>query len=137
MMAACRFVGGGSLDGAALDMPADAATAVTIDRAGQSWYALDDSEDVYRFIGYGREGEIMSRLSRAFSEAARQQQEEIDEALKPKGCGSCGQTFGSAGAFAVHYQDGPGSRCLVGDARGQLVDRDGVLCLPGSDVSRR
>jgi hypothetical protein len=132
------FTGGGSLDGAALDMPAGVATAVTIDRSGQSWYALDDTGMyVFRFIGYGQEGEIMGRLSREYREAARQQQEAIEAALRPKGCGSCGQTFGTMAAYLIHFEDQEGSRCLPPGARGQLAERDGVWCIRNSDAARR
>ena len=63
--------------------------------------------------------------------------EAIEAAMRPVGCRSCGQTYGSSGAYLVHFEQGEGSRCLTGDARGQLVDVDGVYCLPGSDAARR
>jgi len=137
-MITCRFTGGGSMDGAVRDMPAGVATAVTVDReGGRSWYELDDRDSVYWFIGYGPEGEIMSRFSRAFSEAARREQEAIAEAMKPKSCRSCGQTFGTMGAYLVHFEAQEGSRCLPPGARGQLAERDGVWCIRNSDAARR
>jgi hypothetical protein len=63
--------------------------------------------------------------------------EAISEALAPRGCGSCGMTFGSASAWTVHFEAGPGSRCLPPGARGQLAEVDGVWCTRGSDASRR
>jgi len=57
--------------------------------------------------------------------------EAIEEAMRPKGCRSCGRTFGNNAAWTIHLEHGgPGSRCLPGDAYGQLVDVDGVwVCL--------
>lgn len=137
--ALCRFTGG-SMDGAVRQVPEGVTTAATIERDGtRSWYELDDTGPggVFVFIGHNTTGEVMSRFSKAFSEAARQQREAVAEALRPKGCGSCGQTFGTMGAYLVHFETGEGSRCLPPGARGQLAERDGVWCLPGTDAARR
>lgn len=61
------------------------------------------------------------------AEAARQQAA-IEQVLKPRGCSACGGIYGSASAWTVHFEQGEGSRCLPGDARGQLVEVDGVWC---------
>jgi len=58
--------------------------------------------------------------------------EAAEEAARPKSCGRCGRTFGNATAWTVHFEQGPDSRCLPGDAYGQLVQVDGVWCLPGT-----
>lgn len=63
--------------------------------------------------------------------------DELAEALKPRGCGSCGGFYGSASAYTVHFEQGEGSRCLPGDAHGQLEQVDGVWVLPWSDTARR
>ena len=60
----------------------------------------------------------------------------IEAAMRPRGCGRCGRTFGSGAAYAVHFESGEGSRCLEGDARGQLISVSGVWCIPGSDAAR-
>jgi hypothetical protein len=39
-------------------------------------------------------------------------------------------------AYGVHFEDGEGSRCLDGDARGQLEERDGAWILVGSGADR-
>ena len=66
----------------------------------------------------------MGKLAQAFSAearaAARAEQEAVAEAQRARGCLSCGGTYVGS-AFEVHFQDGPGSRCLPGDARGQIV----------------
>lgn len=131
-----EFTGGGSLDGAVLDVPPGVGGVVTIDRSGQSWYAIDATgpHHVFRYIGYGREGEIMGRLARIFSEAARQQQEAIDQASKPKGCARCGLTFATPAAYQVGHE---GGQCLGPGARGQLVDVSGIWALRGTDAARR
>jgi hypothetical protein len=67
------------------------------------------------------------------SKAARAERDAIAEALKPRGCGSCGLTMGSASAWTVHFEHGPGSRCLPPGARGQLAEVDGVWCTRGSE----
>jgi hypothetical protein len=67
----------------------------------------------------------------------QQWREAIEEAMRPAGCPQCGATYGSSSAYLVHFEAGPGSRCLPGDARGQLIEIDGVYCTPGSDAARR
>jgi len=64
-------------------------------------------------------------------ERTAREQEAIEAARQPKGC-RCGRTFGNAAAWTVHFENGPGTRCLPDDARGQLVEVDGVWCLPGA-----
>ena len=66
----------------------------------------------------------------------RTEQEAIEAALRPRGCGRCGRTFGNGTAYAVHFESGEGSACLPGDAYGQLEQVDGVWIVPGSDASR-
>lgn len=61
----------------------------------------------------------------------------VTEAQRPRSCRACGRTFGSLAAWTIHFEAGPGSRCLPDDARGQLVLIDGVLCLPGSGAAGR
>ena len=82
----------------------------------------------------------MAGIIRRMTEAARRaadQQDAVDEAMKPRGCPDCGQTFGSAGAFTVHRSgDWPGG-CMPPGALGQLQERDGVWVIPGSDAARR
>lgn len=132
-MPALVFTGGGSLDGAAADVPAAVVTAVTIDRGGSvSWYARRGGE--FGFIGFGEKGSAVGKILRAFSASARRDQADIDEALKPRGCGWCGGVYGTAASFQVHRDDG---RCLPGDACGQLTDIDGVWFLPWADAARR
>lgn len=136
---ACRFVGG-SLDGAVRQVPAGVTTAATTERDGtRSWYELDDSDPAgtFRFVGLNTTGETMSKLSRAFSEAARRDREAIEEAMRAKSCRSCGRVFGSTGAYMIHFEDGEGTRCLSDGARGQLQEVAGVWVLPGSDAARR
>jgi hypothetical protein len=136
-MRTARFTGGGSMDGAELEVPRGVGAAVTIERdGGKSHYALDD-QGVFRFAGLNETGRAMSKIMRAFSEQARAEREQLEAAMRPVGCRGCGATFGSRGAYITHFEQGEGSRCLPGDAHGQLVDRDGVWCLPGSDVARR
>jgi HK97 family phage major capsid protein len=64
------------------------------------------------------------------------EQEAIEAAARPKGCGRCGRTFGNSTAYSVHFESGPGTRCLPGDAYGQLIEVSGVWCVPGSDTAR-
>lgn len=134
---ALRFRGGGSLDGAELELPPGITSVVTTKRDGtRSYYELDDS-GAFSFAGLNNQGATMGKIMRVFSEAARAEREAIEAAMRPVGCRSCGRTYGSRSAYLVHFQAGEGSRCLDGDARGQLVERSGVYCLPGSDASRR
>ena len=137
-MGACRFVGG-SLDGAMREVPAGVTTAVTLDRGGsRSWYAADGDGETLQFIGFGTRGQAMGKIIRAIAEAAQRDREAIDEALKPRGCRSCGLTFGSAAAWRVHFEGQPGAGCLPPGAFGQLQQNDaGVWCIPGSDAARR
>jgi hypothetical protein len=69
--------------------------------------------------------------------APRTEQEAIDEALKPRGCGTCGLVFGSEAAFTVHRDAGWPGGCLPPGAAGQLAERDGVWVLPWSDAAQR
>jgi hypothetical protein len=139
MAAVLRFCGGGSLDGAELELPPDLASAVTIDRSGRSWYALGGTGpgNVFVFCGHDETGEVMTGFMREFSAAAKAERDAIAEAQRPVGCRACGATYGSQGAYVVHFESGEGSRCLPDDARGQLVDVSGVWCIPNTDVARR
>lgn len=65
-------------------------------------------------------------------ELTAREREALAEAARPKGCGQCGRTFSNAAAWTVHLENGPGTRCLPGDAYGQLVQVDGVRRLPGA-----
>jgi hypothetical protein len=60
----------------------------------------------------------------------------LAEARRPRGCRSCGCTFGSAASWTVHFEAGPGTACLSPDTefRGQLVDVGGVWIRPGDPV---
>jgi hypothetical protein len=77
----------------------------------------------------------MTRILDAFRRGADGEPDPVAEAMRPRSC-RCGLTFGSRGAYLVHFEAGVGSRCLPPGARGQLVERDGVWCLPGSDAAR-
>jgi hypothetical protein len=70
-------------------------------------------------------------------DAAQREAEAIAEALAPRGCQRCGGIYGNAAAYVVHFEQGEGSRCLPGDARGQLVEVDGVRVQRGTDAARR
>lgn len=138
MSTAVRFRGGGSLDGAELELPAWRPPVVTTERDGSSsYYILDDTTGAYQFTGLNDQGRQMGKIARAFTAAARAERDAIEAAMRPVGCRTCGQTYGSTGAYTVHFEDREGSRCLPGDARGQLVEISGVWCLPGTDVARR
>ena len=134
---AAYFTGGGSLDGAVLELPAHVTGVVTTDRDGRSYYALEDQADAFAFVGFDTTGETMGKIARAFSAEAKAERESVEAAMKPVGCRSCGRTYGSQSAYIVHFELGEGSRCLSDDARGQLVEISGVWCLPGTDVARR
>lgn len=140
MTAALRFRGGGSLDGLAWQPPyhPPPPAVVTITRdGGRSCYVLDDTAGAYQFTGFNEQGGAVGKIMRAFGAEARAEREAVEAAMRPVGCRACGATYGSPSAYQVHFESGEGSRCLPGDARGQLVDRDGVWCLPGSDTARR
>lgn len=62
----------------------------------------------------------------------RTEQEAIEEARRPRGCARCGRTFGDSIAYSVHFESGAGSRCLPGDCYGQLLEVDGIWCVPGT-----
>jgi hypothetical protein len=135
-MGRANFCGGGSLDGE-FELPPGIMSVVTAERDGtRSYYVFDALAGAYRFTGFNDVGRVMGRIARAFSAEARAEREQLEEAMRPASCTACGRTFGSAAARMVHFEGGSG-RCLP-DSRleGQLVNRDGVLCLPGSDVSR-
>jgi len=131
---AAHFTGGGSLDGAELELPARVPGVVT--EPGRCYYVRTIS-DAFEYAGYGETGEVMAGFMRQVTAAARAEREAVDAAMKPVGCRSCGRTYGSQSAYTVHFESGEGSRCLADDARGQLLERDGVWCLPGTDVSRQ
>lgn len=137
-MTAVRFTGGGSLDGAVRELPAGVTGIVTIERDGtRSWYEIDDDGGRARFAGLGPEGEAMGNASRALREAEARDRAAVAEALRARGCGSCGGVFGSAAAFTVHRErDWPGG-CLPPGALGQLAEVDGVWVIPGSDAARQ
>lgn len=127
-----RFTGG-SLDGAELDMPPGAGTSVHT--TGGNHYELDETSGAFIFTGFDQAGAwAMSKIIGEFRDDARSEREFIEAASRPRGCNSCGLTFGSQGAYQVH-RDGrwPGG-CLPaeGEFLGQLVDVDGVWCTPGS-----
>lgn len=63
------------------------------------------------------------------------EQEAAAEAMRRRGCGRCGRTFGSSAGYSIHFESGEGSRCLPGDAYGQLEERDGVWVLRGSSAA--
>lgn len=132
----CRFTGG-PIDGDIREVPTVAITAATTERNGdRGWYLLDD-DGSFRFTGFNEIGATVAGFGKAFRKASGAEREAIEAAMRPKGCGGCGQTFGSMGAYLVHFEAQEGSRCLPPGARGQLVDRDGVWCIPGFDPARR
>ena len=135
-MSAVRFSGGGSMDGAELQLPAHVTGAVTIDRDGRSYYVLDDRADAsgFVFVGFDTTGETMGKIARAFTETGRAEREAVEAASAARGCGSCGRTFGSPGAYAVAH-DG---RCLPDHMiESALVEVSGIWCTRGSDTARR
>jgi hypothetical protein len=135
MGASVRFRGG-SLDGLALRLPAVATTVVTTEReGGRSYYVIDDTAGTAWFTGFNEQGGEMAGIIRQFSASATAGREAIEAAMRPKGCPPCGRTFGTRSAYEIHFEQGPGSRCLPGDAYGQLVEVDGVWCVPGSEAA--
>jgi hypothetical protein len=136
MAAALQFRGGGSLDGAELELPAHVTGVVTIDRDGRSYYILDDQAGAsgFAFVGFDTTGETMGKIARAFSAANRAEQEAIAAASAAQGCGRCGRTFGSPSAYAAAH-DG---RCLPDHMiESMLTEVSGVWCTRGSDTARR
>jgi hypothetical protein len=126
-MPAVRF-NGGSLDGGTLDLARCVTSVVT---TGGNYYEIDDSGE-FSFTGhrpFGREASMVIRWNRDEDQAVSRAAE---EAAKPRGCRLCGRTFGGESAWTVHFEEGPGSRCLPGDAYGQLVNVDGVWLVAGS-----
>jgi hypothetical protein len=130
-----EFSGGGCLDGAAAEVVSGSTYQC---RDSGASYSIDDDTGLLIFAGHGPFGRemalIMSGLrqdARAEQEAARER-EAIAAASAPRGCGRCGRTYASASAYAVHFEHGEGSRCLPGDARGQLEQVDGVWQRIGS-----
>lgn len=98
-------------------------------------YSIDDDSGLLAFAGHGPFGREMALIMSGFLEDARREQRErvaLDEAVRPRSCRGCGGTFANSVAYAVHFEGGEGSRCLPGDAYGQLVDVDGVWVLAGS-----
>lgn len=123
-MSAVRFRGGGSLDGAELELPARVPGVVTTERdGGCSWYVLDDTTGAYQFAGLNQQGASMGKIMRSFTEAARAEREAVEAASAAAGCSACGRTFANAASVAVHRD---GGRCLPDGAYGQLVSVDGV-----------
>jgi len=122
-----RFTGGGSLDGAALDLP-PCVTSVTT--TGGNYYEFD-AAGTFAFTGAGRTGAIMSGIIRRDRQADAAERAAIEAAAAPRGCGRCGRTLIGSAAWTVHFESGEGSRCLPGDACGQLEERDGVWVLAG------
>lgn len=122
---AVRFTGGGSLDGAELELPGHVTAVVTTDRHGQSHYVLDDTSSAWRFAGLDDIGATMAGFMRAFTAAARGEREAIEAASAPVGCGHCGRTFANNAAHAIHRDARAG--CLPDGAFGQLVLVDGAV----------
>lgn len=121
-MIALEFRGGGSLDGAVLELPGHVTGVVTIDRDGRSYYALDGQGTAY-FTGFDQTGATMAGFMRRFTEAAKAEAEAVKAASAAQGCSSCGRTFANAAAFAIHQDRG---QCLGDTAHGQLISVDGV-----------
>lgn len=134
-MAAAWFAGGGSMDGAVLELPAHVTGIVTTERdGGRSYYVVDDQAATCTFAGLNEQGRDMGKIMRQFTEAARAEREAIAAASAAVGCSACGRTFGSPGAHGAAH-DG---RCLPDSAiESMLVNISGVWCWRGSDVSRR
>jgi hypothetical protein len=134
--ALCRFTGG-SLDGGIREVPTAAVTAATTEQNGdRSWYLLSD-DGSFRFCGFNETGAIVAGFGKAFRKASGAEREAIEEAMRPQSCRSCGRTFGTMGAYYVHFEAGENSRCLPDGAYGQLIEVSGVWCIPGTDVARR
>jgi hypothetical protein len=122
---AAQFTGGGSLDGAELQLPAHVAGVVTVDRGGRSYYVLDDQAEAYHFTGFDETGATMAGLWRELTGAARREAEAIAAASAPQGCSRCGRTFATPAARQIGHENG---QCLPDTAFGQLVLLDGVWC---------
>jgi hypothetical protein len=57
---------------------------------------------------------------------------------QPRGCPVCFEVFASESAWSVHFEAGPGTRCLPKWRFAPLlVERSGVWCLAGSDAARK
>ena len=67
----------------------------------------------------------------------RTEQDAIEAARRPRGCGRCGRTFGNGSAYAVHFEAGEGSACLPGDAYGQLEQRRRRVSCPAARAVTR
>ena len=139
-MASARFTGGGSLDGEVWEYCGSDLPPVTASRerrtAARSWYVLG-GDGVYRFTGTGKEGRAMGKIAQQFADAARRDREAIEAAGRPVGCGRCGLTLGSPGAYQLHLDDfGSGPVCLPPEMT-LLELVDGVWCTPGSDATLR
>lgn len=84
-------------------------------------------------------GEIVGQFrddSRPGRQAAGADREAIEAARSARGCRSCGKTLIGSAAWLVHFEQGEGSRCLPGDAHGQLEETpDGVWILLGSGAA--
>ena len=132
-MRVAKLTGGGILDGdrVAVDDQIDHVIAVHHGGANHH-YALSDDTGEYAYAGPGQTGEIMTEIIRQDREAAAADRAAIEEARRPRGCRKCGRTFADLASWTVHRDPGWPGGCLPGDALGQLVDVDGVLCLLGS-----
>lgn len=130
MMAA--FTGGGSLDGGTLDL---APCATSVETSGGSYYEIDDSGE-FVFTGSGPFGREAAMIIRRNRDEQRDEQAAVDQARRARGC-RCGRTF-IGSAYDVHLESGPGSRCLPGDAFGQIEQTaDGVWVLVGTSGAAR
>ncbi len=131
----CTFKGGGSLDGLALQLPAEVTSVVTTKReGGRSYYVVDDTAGTAMFAGFNEPGRDMGKLWRQLTDAARAEREAVEAASAARGCSSCGRTFGSPGAFAIAH-DG---RCLPDHMiESMLTEISGVWCTRGSDTALR
>ena len=138
VLRAAEFAGG-ILDGGTRFIPDAVAAAVTTARNGErTYYALDDDTGTFVFTGFNDQGAVMAGIVKRFTEAARSEREAAEDALRPVGCGRCGNVYGSHGAYLTHFEGPVGSACLEGDARGQLVQLpEGVWVLPWSDAAKR
>lgn len=63
------------------------------------------------------------------------EQEAIEHARRPRGCGSCGATFIGDAAFTIHRDPGWPGGCLPPGALGQLEQIDGAWCRRGSGAA--
>jgi hypothetical protein len=78
----------------------------------------------------------MSEIIRHARQAADAERAAIEEASKPRGCGSCGRTFADLASYTVHRDSRWPGGCVPPDVVG-LVDVDGVLCRIGSAAAGR